>query len=293
MTSWILSIDKDHPQHWGYAVTHRVWDLRTRRNTRRGDIVYFWQSGRTLVGRGLVRDDVHDSPSTGLPWDDGGTVPYNGRITFDWLDDYEGDHLTWADIQVALGGKPFASQAPHSDDSVIEARLAQLFGASSGRDDRDLPSSIDDAITQLGAPPAADLLVDHRDRTLAAIRLRQGQPAFRKLLLDAYGSRCAVTGSRTVEVLEAAHIMPYMGRHTNVAQNGLLLRSDVHTLFDRLLLTVVPGPSDGLMTRLHPDLAEGDYGDFDRAPLAHLPMSPALMPSPSYLRQHAEACDWL
>lgn len=293
MTSWILSIDKDHPQHWKYAVQHQVWDLRTRRNIRRGDIVYFWQSGRTLVGRGLVRDDVHDSPRTGLPWDDGGSVPYNGRVTFDWLEDYSGDHVSWADIQDALGSKPFASQAPHSDDSLVETRLAQLFGTAPRNDDRDLPSSLEDAITQLAAPPATDLLVDRRDRTMAAIRLRQGQPVFRKLLLEVYGARCAVTGTRAVEVLEAAHIMPYMGQHTNVVQNGLLLRSDVHTLFDRLLLTVIPGPSDGLMTRLHPDLVAGDYGAVDRAPLVHLPENPALMPSPSYLRQHAEACAWL
>lgn len=181
--------------------------------------------------------------------------------------------------------------APRSDDSVVERNLAELFGTRVR--DADLPATVKDAVTQLAAPEAADLTADRRERTLAAIRLRQGQPALRDHLLRAYGSRCAVTGTGTVQVLEAAHIMPYMGKHTNVVQNGLLLRSDIHTLFDRFLLTVVPTKTGGLATRLHPDLASGDYAAFDTTPLNQLPANAADFPSPSYLQQHADQCDWL
>ncbi|MGC5379340.1 HNH endonuclease [Micromonospora sp. DT68] len=73
---------------------------------------------------------------------------------------------------------------------------------------------------------------DTRLRTLRAIVQRQGQHAFRQRLLGAYDGRCAVTGERTLEVLEAAHIDGYMGPHSNLVTNGLLLRADLHTLFD-------------------------------------------------------------
>lgn len=69
---------------------------------------------------------------------------------------------------------------------------------------------------------------------------RVQQEAFRSQLLIEYDSTCAVTGSNVPEVLQAAHIEPYRGRTSQVASNGLLLRSDVHLLYDAHLLSVVP-----------------------------------------------------
>lgn len=77
---------------------------------------------------------------------------------------------------------------------------------------------------------------DARQRELRAVFLRRGQEKFRKDLINAYKSRCAVTGCNIVEILEAAHIIPYRGEHTNRCNNGLLLRADIHTLFDLGLL---------------------------------------------------------
>jgi putative restriction endonuclease len=69
---------------------------------------------------------------------------------------------------------------------------------------------------------------------------RLGQRAFQGVVLDAYGYRCAVTGDKIRPVLQAAHIrpLPLGGEHR--LDNGLLLRSDVHTLFDRGYLAVDP-----------------------------------------------------
>ena len=58
--------------------------------------------------------------------------------------------------------------------------------------------------------------------------------------MAAYQCRCAVTGCAVESVLEAAQIIPYNGAQTNVTQNGLLLRADVHTLFDLGLINVKP-----------------------------------------------------
>jgi predicted restriction endonuclease len=61
---------------------------------------------------------------------------------------------------------------------------------------------------------------------------RPGQPAFRASVLDAYAGRCAVSGTPQEEVLQAAHIFPYNGPETDHITNGLLLRADLHILFD-------------------------------------------------------------
>jgi hypothetical protein len=79
---------------------------------------------------------------------------------------------------------------------------------------------------------------DGRQRTLSAIVQRRGQTAFRAALLMAYGGRCAISGCETEAVLEAAHIFPYRGDATNHVTNGLLLRADLHTLFDLGLFAI-------------------------------------------------------
>jgi hypothetical protein len=85
-----------------------------------------------------------------------------------------------------------------------------------------------------------DSIKDVRRRALRAIRVRRGQPAFRAALLQAYAGRCAITGCAVPDVLEAAHIVPYQDSLTNHPTNGLLLRADLHTLFDCGLIAVHP-----------------------------------------------------
>ena len=70
------------------------------------------------------------------------------------------------------------------------------------------------------------------------IHPRLGQGAFRVLVTDIYQRRCAVTRERTLPALEAAHIRPYSTGGTHEAQNGLLLRRDIHSLFDAGYVTV-------------------------------------------------------
>ncbi len=88
---------------------------------------------------------------------------------------------------------------------------------------------------------------DERDgclRVLSNLVRRQGQGSFRRDLLQAYEGRCAITGWAVESVLEAAHIMPYRGEHTNHVSNGVLLRSDLHLLFDLGLLRIDPDRGD-------------------------------------------------
>jgi hypothetical protein len=86
----------------------------------------------------------------------------------------------------------------------------------------------------------SDLLssLDARERIVAAIVRRRGQGRFREVLLKAYAKRCAITACDAEEALEAAHIAPYRGEQSNDPRNGLLLRADLHTLFDLGLVAV-------------------------------------------------------
>lgn len=130
---------------------------------------------------------------------------------------------------------------------------------------------------------------DARKRVVASIVRRQGQPAFRKKLLAAYGKQCAITGCAQVEVLEAAHIHPYKGEHTHALSNGLLLRADLHTLFDLYLIAIEPGTQ---LVRVAPALSQSDYAQYEGRPLA-TPTSPAVQASVEALQWHADRCSWL
>lgn len=69
---------------------------------------------------------------------------------------------------------------------------------------------------------------------------RLGQGAFRLMVMDAYGRRCAVTGEKTLPALDAAHIRPFHDTASHEVRNGILLRSDIHRLFDQGYVTVTP-----------------------------------------------------
>lgn len=81
---------------------------------------------------------------------------------------------------------------------------------------------------------------DERKRVTREVAQRQGQPKFRSDLLDAYGGRCAITGCDVEGVLDAAHILAHKGTKSNHITNGLLLRTDIHTLFDLQLIGIDP-----------------------------------------------------
>ena len=94
---------------------------------------------------------------------------------------------------------------------------------------------------RLGAVPVSGVVREEPARYGSAeVKVRLGQGAFRVLVTDAYSRRCAVTGESTLPVLEAAHIRPFAEDGPHAIENGLLLRSDMHILFDSELLTVTP-----------------------------------------------------
>lgn len=123
-------------------------------------------------------------------------------------------------------------------------------------------------------------LVDARARALREVVQRRGQPAFRRALLAAYGGRCAITGCDAEDALEAAHIIGYLGPDTQHVSNGLLLRADIHTLFDLDLLAICP---DTLSVALAPSLRASTYSVLEGVALS-LPAALAQRPDRDALR---------
>jgi hypothetical protein len=127
---------------------------------------------------------------------------------------------------------------------------------------------------------------DARQWIETAIVRRQGQGRFRAELLDAYGGKCAITGFEVTATLEAAHIVPYRGKETNIAQNGLLLRADIHTLFDLGLLSI----NEKTMTVIiSPVLYKSSYAALQGA-FIHLPTDKAKHPSKNAIAEHRKRC---
>ncbi|MDO9271230.1 MAG: HNH endonuclease [Methylobacter sp.] len=130
--------------------------------------------------------------------------------------------------------------------------------------------------------PALDNDHDARVFSFQAVAARRGQATFRARLLEAYDSRCAITGSNAVAVLEAAHILPYKGEHTHRIDNGLLLRSDIHTLFDLGYIWLKPE----YVICIAPSFHSTDYAELEGRTL-RLPDLPKHHPNPAHLSEHA------
>lgn len=88
---------------------------------------------------------------------------------------------------------------------------------------------------------------------------RLGQGTFRVVVTDAYDRRCAITGERTLPVLDAAHIRPYSAAGENRVANGLLLRSDLHRLFDRGYVTVTSDLKLKVSRRIREEFENGRH----------------------------------
>jgi putative restriction endonuclease len=139
-----------------------------------------------------------------------------------------------------------------------------------------------------GRMPIEHAIAEDRYGKPMLVQPRLGQGAFRLLVTDAYQRRCAVTGERTLPVLDAAHIKPYAELGPHRLENGILLRKDLHALFDAGYVTVTPSLELRVSRRIREEFENGrDYYALDRRAV-RLPVAPAPPPSAEYLEWHAD-----
>jgi hypothetical protein len=130
----------------------------------------------------------------------------------------------------------------------------------------------------------AEISDDMRLFQIRSVVQRQGQPRFRQQLMQLYDKQCAVSRCDVADVLEAAHILPYRGPHTNDLSNGVILRADLHILFDEGLLAI---DDSSLSVQLAPSILNNRfYSEFQGLELH--PSAEKI--DPELLRAHRHYC---
>lgn len=134
------------------------------------------------------------------------------------------------------------------------------------------------------------LTVEERDARYGAsilARVRLGQGAFRILVTDAYRRRCAISGERTLPVLDAAHIKPYSQSGPHLISNALLLRSDIHKLFDSGYMTITADHKVEVSKRIKEEFENGkEYYRFHGNNLFLTPSRLENKPGEKYIEWH-------
>ena len=127
---------------------------------------------------------------------------------------------------------------------------------------------------------------DERERIQRTLVQRRGQKRFRDSLISTYEGKCVITGCSILDILEAAHIVPYRGYHTNKTSNGLLLRADLHTLFDCNLLAIDPETMEVLLA---PYIRNSEYKNWYGHHI-RMPKNTEGQPNKEALSRHLEDC---
>lgn len=159
-------------------------------------------------------------------------------------------------------GIPVRQSAVKVDEALAETILSALRGAEHSRE-------------------AGDELA--RLKKLAERATRPGQQQFSTVIRLNYEGRCAITGCETSAALEAAHIRVQRDFDDNSAENGILLRSDIHALFDALLITL---SSEGERVQVSEHLTDSSYA-FLRDARVSKP-SVGLSPSAKNINDHRD-----
>jgi hypothetical protein len=180
-------------------------------------------------------------------------------------------------------------QAPRGKDGIGQSNV--WYAPSQENITMEFREKVEKLISQYQASEDffdSDTLEDATERMLVSIVRRQGQPQFRERLIKAYKGKCAISGSDVKQALEAAHIIPYDGKKTNNTSNGLLLRADLHTLFDLKLITIDPSTMKVLIS---PELMKTSCQAFRQKKIM-LPDDMNDQPDPEAIRNHYEKCTW-
>lgn len=147
-----------------------------------------------------------------------------------------------------------------------------------------------DAVSDDRAPTpgrVAEDLAEYGSEYVARNRL--GQSGFRAVVTDAYDRRCAFTGEKTLPALQASHIKPYSESGPHRVENGLLLRADIHQLFDRGYMTITQSHHIEVSRRIKEEFENGDaYLSLHGQRLQTLPQDPSDCPADSFVTHHQD-----
>jgi hypothetical protein len=183
------------------------------------------------------------------------------------------DKVNQSYVEVALGDYAINKEYGIAQDTVLEwfqdfilrnaqeakPKAPEFWQRVALRTEKEVSAFCSSLIAFLENPPTAievqkpepkqipSLIPD--ERVVREIWARRGQAEFRGELLAAYNGKCAITGCAETEVLEAAHIVPYREEQAYSINNGLLLRADVHILFDLFCISINPNTGNVVVSQ--------------------------------------------
>lgn len=208
-----------------YSPSWKANELWTLMELRPGDRVIANNGLSKVVGVGTVK-------KPGYVW-----MPAKKRESFRHTISVQWDKTNWGNADYKeIPRQPWNNTVAQVSRKLFESVSGQVISGES-------------VITEKAAK-------EQRKFLARLVRQRQGQPQFRKALLRAYDKRCAISNCAVEAALEAAHIDP---NKTAVPCNGILLRADLHLLFDLRLVTVDPVT---LRVRIKPTLKGSEYWKF-------------------------------
>jgi hypothetical protein len=250
------------------------WSCAAYKKIHPGDRAYLLKQGKPIgiFGRGTVVDKPERKPKTLLGQSHWqvliGFEVSRGDVLWDPADRFLVDESHLLDLptrktqwQHPASGITLGPAAARGIDSIIFDSL--LIG-------RGQTTPVDE-----------DILEVARVKRLTEQRIRPDQQLFSTKIRSNYRDRCAVTGCVTRAALEAAHISIKEGSDNNSAANGILLRSDIHALFDRLLITL---NEDGTRIEVSAELTDPSYVVLKSAVVARPDGGPP--PSAENIREH-------
>ena len=183
---------------------------------------------------------------------------------------------------------PINSWLPVPSDYEVNSPQGQRYPAD-GETGRRLIAAVSDALRSAHVARLSETSQGIVQFGQGVRRWRLGQGAFSLVVSDAYDKRCAITGERTLPVLQAAHIVPVSKGGMHRPDNGLLLRSDIHTLFDKGYVTITPEGRFHVADALRADWSNGKvYYDLDGRAIRE-PRDSSLRPAREFLEWHNEA----
>jgi putative restriction endonuclease len=182
-----------------------------------------------------------------------------------------------------LAGNDFAAPPPDFAPSIVQGKSYDLADRATAGYFLDLSRRLWSAeatgVWRLPGPVYGDPGLSTR---------RLGQRAFQAVVLNAYGGRCAVTGDRIRPVLQAAHIRPLPSGGEHRLDNGLLLRSDVHTLYDRGYLGVDAKHRLLVSPRLRKEFGNGEEFYARAGQAIAVPTRPIDRPGSQFVEWHLD-----
>ncbi len=150
---------------------------------------------------------------------------------------------------------------------------------------RDLLNQVKEGITAMPRTLPVAEIGDEMYGDPVSVRPRLGQGAFRVMVTDVYERHCAVTGEKTLPVLDAAHIKPVPQGGLHRVDNGILMRTDIHRLYDRGYVTITPDHSFQVSRRLKDDFDNGE-------PYYSIQGKQIWVPRSHSNRPHGELLEW-